>query len=96
MWDKLPTAAVWRRPDNEKWYGVIMAVRGTKLGLASDSLIEILDVRAPEVSIADHKTIFPAYHMNKKNWLTYLLDGSVPRATLELAVRQSYQMVAKS
>lgn len=43
---------VWRNPGNRKWYGVMMRVRGSRLGLVAsgaelseDGMVEILDLR---------------------------------------------------
>lgn len=32
LWQKFPDNAVWRRKDNQKWYGAILTVSGLKLG----------------------------------------------------------------
>ena len=37
--------------------------------------------------------VFPGYHMNKKMWNTVILDGSVPRKTLEQWIMHSYNQV---
>jgi predicted DNA-binding protein (MmcQ/YjbR family) len=59
----------------------------------------------PEESLAlqaAHPQITPGYHMNKRHWITVLLDGSVPGGVpggvpddlLEELVRGSYALVA--
>lgn len=70
LWpDKYPDYAVWRRTDNDKWIGIVMQIPGAKLGIKTDRVIQILDLHAAEDTVAsvDSKTIFPAYHMNKKH-----------------------------
>ena len=81
LWEKYPDAAVLRRKDNRKWYALFMTVSEAKLGLDGDQPAEIIDLRfdvekLPET--VDGERYFPAYHMNKKHWITILLDGSVP------------------
>lgn len=37
------------------------------------------------------KQVFPAYHMNKNNWITLALDGSVDDSKTELLLDMSYE-----
>jgi predicted DNA-binding protein (MmcQ/YjbR family) len=43
------------------------------------------------------RDIFPAiiagYHMNKKNWNSVILDGSIPQGELERMIDNSYKLV---
>jgi predicted DNA-binding protein (MmcQ/YjbR family) len=40
--------------------------------------------------------ITAAYHMNKKHWITLVLDGSIPNGEIERLVDQSYSLVVKN
>jgi predicted DNA-binding protein (MmcQ/YjbR family) len=42
-----------------------------------------------------NKGYFPAYHMNKKSWLTVLLDGSVNDDELKDLIHLSYEIIEK-
>ncbi len=80
LWEKSPDNAVFRRSDNQKWYGAVLTVGRNKLGLSGEEKIEVLDLRGEVeeiVRLVDGATYFPAYHMNKKHWFTICLDGSV-------------------
>lgn len=93
LWKKFPDNAVWRRKDNDKWYGALLTVSKRKLGVQSDEIVEILDLRCePEIleSIIDNETIFPGWHMNKKHWYTIILDGSVPLEQICRRIDESY------
>ncbi|WP_346667256.1 MmcQ/YjbR family DNA-binding protein [uncultured Desulfovibrio sp.] len=35
---------------------------------------------------------FPAYHMNKRHWITLALDGSFPEAELYRLVEESFRL----
>lgn len=35
---------------------------------------------------------FPAYHMNKKTWMTVLLDGTVPFSEIQRLLDASYEL----
>ncbi len=79
LWEKFPRDAVWRRADNKKWFGALLTVDGTKLGLDSGER-EVLDLRAAPEDIdmlIDGVNYFPGYHMNKKHWITLILDGNL-------------------
>jgi len=42
---------------------------------------------------ADYPAITPGYHLNKKHWITVVLDGSVPEELVEEMIRGSYWLV---
>lgn len=89
--------AVLRRKDNGKWYAVIMRVHGDKFGRGNES-DEVIDLRAdPDEldKIADGEKYFRGYHMNKKYWLTIVLDGAVPTEEICARLDESYKKVGK-
>lgn len=93
LWEKFPGNAVLRRKDNGKWYGAILTVERKKLGLNEAGQTEILDVRAdPEEAalLIDRKRIFAGWHMNKKHWISLLLDGTVDENELLERLEESY------
>lgn len=80
LWKNFPDNAIWRRKDNRKWYGVLLTVSKKKLGLESDEIVEIIDLREqPEMikSLLEQDNYYPGWHMNKKHWYTIILDGTV-------------------
>lgn len=97
LWKNFPDNAIWRRKDSQKWYGAILTVPKSKLGAASDEIVEILDLHLPPEQMAstvDNKLYFPGWHMNKKSWYTVILNGSVPTEELCRRIAESY-MLAK-
>lgn len=98
LWQKFPTNAVLRRKDNQKWYAALMIVPKNKLGLDSNENAAIIDIRFNEKELPlkiDGKRYFPGYHMNKKYWITILLDGSVPIEKICGYIDKSYDSVSK-
>ena len=90
--------AVLRRKDTKKWYALIMDVPKKKLKLDGDGIAEILDIRFDPDQLAqkiDLKYFFPAYHMNKKHWITILLDGGVSPEEIFGYIDDSYRMAKK-
>ena len=84
--------------NNQKWYGILMKVSKRKLGMESDEISEIIDVRVHQESIAgliDDQKIFAGYHMNKKHWITILLDGSIEIEKILAFVDDSYRLSCK-
>lgn len=99
LWQKFPDNAVTRRKDNKKWYAAILTVSRKKLGLNSDELIEIIDLRmSPEniEAMVDNIRYFNGYHMNKKHWITICLDGSVSTTEICEMLDKSYILAGKS
>ena len=98
LWDDLPNAAVIRRADNRKWYVLLMTVLPKRLGLSGDKPLEIVDLRFDVDELpnkVDGVRYFHGYHMNKKHWITILLDGSVPLAEILAYVDESYVLAKK-
>ncbi len=95
LWTKFPDNAIWRRKDTNKWYGAILTVQKSKLGLDSNELVEIIDLRIAPEEMADllqKENYFPGWHMNKKSWFTVILDGSVSDKELFERIRNSYKL----
>lgn len=93
LWKNFPDYAVWRRSDSGKWYGALMKVPLNKLGIDSREKAEILDLRisGEELNkIVDNQRYFPGYHMNKKSWVSVVLDGSVSFEEICEGIRKSY------
>ena len=77
--------AVLRHKDNNKWYGVVLEVAESKLGLTGDRI----------GSLRQQKGYIPAYHMNKDSWISILLDGSVPSEEIKNLIELSYNLTKK-
>ena len=98
LWEDLPNAAIIRRADNRKWYVLLMTILPKRLGLVGDEPIEIVDLRFDADALPskiDNQRFFAGYHMNKKHWITILLDGSVPLGEILECVDKSYLLAEK-
>lgn len=77
--------AVFRHADSKKWFALYMEVRRKRLGQAGEGVAPILNVKTGPLlqgSYLGTEGIIPAYHMNKTNWVTIVLD-TVERKTAE-------------
>ena len=98
LWEKFPDNAVLRRRETGKWYAVILTVPYCKFGIESEGTVEVIDLRMePEEleKIVDGKTYFRGWHMNKKHWVTMLLDGSAPYEEIIERLNKSYDLAVK-
>ncbi|MGZ1089904.1 MmcQ/YjbR family DNA-binding protein [Lactobacillus delbrueckii subsp. bulgaricus] len=80
---KFPDYAVFRNPQNRKWYGLLMAVLLGKLtGDEKDQQeAAVLNLKLAEgklPALLKKADFFPAYHMNNQNWLSVLLNNDLP------------------
>lgn len=97
-WDNSPTSEVLRHNDNKKWYGIIMNIRGNKVGLGTEDFVDIINVKAePEmISFLAHQKGFAlAYHMNKTHWITIVLNGTIPNEQVYNLLDMSYELTKK-
>lgn len=44
LWKKFPNNAIWRNKENNKWYGILLIVEKTKIGIKEEGSIEIIDL----------------------------------------------------
>lgn len=85
--------------NSKKWYGIFMSVSYKTLGLDKSGKIDILNVKLnPELieSLIDKKHFFPAYHMNKKYWITILLDSDTDLDLVKSLIDESFRLVEKA
>lgn len=97
LWESSPESGAVRRGDNRKWFGAFLAVGGDRLGLDTKEKCYVLNVKCHPLligSLLTEKGYFPAYHMNKSNWVSILLDDTLPDSEIMALVDQSYDAVA--
>ena len=95
LWKKFPNNAIWRNKNNNKWYGALLEIPESKLGIESDKIIEIIDLRYQKdkiKEIVDKQKVFTGYHMNKNSWITIKLDGSVKIEKIFTLIDNSYNI----
>ena len=95
LWKKDPESAVLRHQTG-KWYAVIMNVKKNVLGLQETGNVDIMNVKCdPEMTglITQSYGYLPGYHMNKKHWITILLDDSITEAKTLDFLDMSYDLI---
>ncbi len=87
---------VFRNPKNRRWYGLVMHIPRSKLTKLRDDdgdFVDVLNVKhddktIPEL-IAATPGIYPAWHMQKKHWISVVLDDTLSDAAVRELVCQS-------
>lgn len=90
------TSSVYRCP-NGKWFALVMKIKFKNLGFESDETVWVVNLKADTekiTEITDKKSIFPAYHMNKKYWITVLLTAVTDFEQLCELTRKSFELVS--
>lgn len=94
LWQKLPDYAVFRHANRGKWFAVSMFVTADKLGLTTKQTLWIINSKAsPELIefLRNQAGIYPAYHMNKKHWLSLNMAEIEPSLFWQL-LDESFQL----
>ena len=93
LWSKYPKYAVFKNSSSNKWYAIIMNIDKSKLMLDSSDEVEIINLKlAPDkvLNLLTKKGFYPAYHMNKKNWLSIILDDTLLDQDILDLISESY------
>ena len=78
LWEKSPDTAVLRHEGNKKWYAVLMRIPWDKLEKGREGLVEAVNLKHDQVAdLLSKKGIYPAFHMNKRYWISLTLDDSL-------------------
>lgn len=96
LWARFPNYVVFRHADNRKWYGAIMDIPRSRLGLPGDAKVDVLNLKMDSPLLVDlltqEKGIFPGCHISRGNWISVLLDGSVAMEEICAMIDKSYQV----
>ena len=99
LWDKSSGNGVFRNKNNKKWFGIIISVSKDKLDLKyKQEIIEVINLKLNEDTIKELIKIdgfYKAYHMNKKSWISIILDNTVDNEIIYSLIDQSYNNVNK-
>jgi predicted DNA-binding protein (MmcQ/YjbR family) len=99
LWRRFPNYAVLRHADNRKWYGIIMDVPRENLGLKGSERVDIINVKISDASyvgmLIRQEGYFKGYHISRGNWVSVLLDGSVPMKDIQSLIDESFIVTSK-
>lgn len=79
---------------------LVYKVMGKMFALTGLEKFESINLKCdPEIGAQlreEYASVVPAYHMNKKHWITVLMDGSISDKLLREWINSSYNLVCQS
>ncbi|MEX2785340.1 MmcQ/YjbR family DNA-binding protein [Streptococcus sp. H49] len=88
--------AVLRHADTGKWFAVFIAKEYSAFGLAGEGTADVLSVKPKDADFADFLMQQPGYlrgfPSKKWNWISMLLDGTVPYEEVCRRLDESFQI----
>ena len=97
-WEDSPDAYTFKTAKRNKWYALFMTIPYKSLGLAAKGTLDVVNIKlSPEkiLDLIDRVHFYPAYHMNKKHWITIVLDKEVDEPLVQQLLEESYGLVEK-
>ncbi len=85
--------AVLRHGDTKKWYALVMRIPRSKLGIDSDEMVDVVNLKVPTEmfgSFGVEDGVYPAYHMNKLHWISVILQDA-PEDVIKFLVDVSFE-----
>ena len=99
LWEKFDGSGIFRNKESQKWFAAILDVEGSKVKKGKKGLIEVLDIKLEPNEIQElllQPDFYPAYHMNKKSWITIILDESLSDKRVMELVGKSFGLSSKT
>lgn len=54
----------------------------------------VIDIKSDEIpNLLRQQSFYPAYHMNKNNWITMVLDNTISSEIIFNLIKHSYELV---
>lgn len=97
-WEDSPEFLTFKTARRNKWYAIFMTIPYKSLGLTAKGTLDIVNIKLPPEKVRnliDKVHFYPAYHMNKKHWLTIILDKEVDEPLVQQLLEESYGLVEK-
>ena len=97
LWSENHGFGVFKNEKN-KWYGIIMNINISKL-TKGDYEVEVMNLKVSKEELPkllEKENYYEAYHMNKKHWVSIVLDGKVDDKEIFKLIDESYDMVLNS
>ncbi|WP_305152041.1 MmcQ/YjbR family DNA-binding protein [uncultured Dubosiella sp.] len=81
---------VFRNPDNDKWYGIVLARKDKA------TLLNVKLDKERVKTLLEREGYEPAYHMNKTYWISIRLDDTLPDNEIMERVGESHKLTQTS
>lgn len=93
LWEASPDCAIFRHTENQKWYALIAYIDRSRLDKKITGMVEILNLKIREDerdNLLKQKGVYLAWHMNKKSWITLVLDDTISDEEVMKYIKKSY------
>ena len=96
LWKKSPDTAVLRHEESQKWYAVLMKISWDKLDKGKEGLVEAVNLKHDCVTaLLTQRGIYPAFHMNKRYWISVALDDTLSDEEVLELIERSWNLTIK-
>ena len=96
LWEKSPDTAVLRHEESQKWYAVLMKISWDKLDKGKEGFVEAVNLKHDCVTdLLIQRGIYPAFHMNKRYWISLVLDDSLTDDQVLALLERSWELTSK-
>ena len=98
LWEKFQGSGIFRNPETKKWYLAILDADRSKIQKDEKGLIEVALIKQSAQNVEKRlkqKHIYPGYHMNKKYWISIILDDSLADSKIMNLIDESHDFTVK-
>lgn len=95
LWERTPDCCVFRKSPSKKWIGIIMTIDFSKLDNKTGE-IEIMNIKLDRneiLSLVETPGFYKAYHMNKRDWISMILNDTISDKKIMALIDESYNIV---
>ena len=100
LWARFPDYAVFRHSDNQKWFGIVMDISYDKIDRGRSGTVDILNVKIGDILMRElllqQEGYYIGYHISRGNWLSVVLDGTVPIDEIKNLIDLSFAVTASA
>ena len=97
LWEKYPFFGIFRNKNNNKWFALITNVDKSKID-EGNGKVELLNIKLDSNKIKEllqNKGYYEAYHMNKKSWISIILNNTLKDKEIFELIDESYNIINK-
>ena len=95
LWEKYPFCGIFRNKKNNKWFGLITSVDISKIDKGTGE-VELLNIKLDEdkiLQLVKKEGFYKAYHMNKKSWISIILNDTLNNKEIFELIDESYNLI---
>lgn len=91
-------AGVFRHHGSRRWFVLVMNIRrGQVEKNDSTEQVDVMNLKIEDGSAASFrgmKSIYPAWHMNHRTWISVILDDTLPDEKVKALIKRSFELTA--